>query len=126
MRTLLRLAAAVALLAVPAHAAAQEAVRIEPKEAMQCAVWASILSEAGETQAGLLYALSYFVGQYEGATGQSINNGHDEAAVIEVGSNPDAFTPTCQGHMMSFGPRMIEWGKVLNELGERVATEQGK
>lgn len=120
---------AVAALAVPAHASAQEAIRIEPNEAMQCAVWASALSEFvpdEETKVGLLYALSYFVGQYEGASGRSIKDGHDEALITEVARYPDAFTARCQGHMAQYGARMIEWGTTLSELGQRLVAEEAK
>ncbi|MBN9506944.1 MAG: hypothetical protein J0I69_13045 [Altererythrobacter sp.] len=125
---------ALAVLAVPAHVAAQDAaqdtVRLDPKESMQCAVWASALSGVvtdQDTSAGLRFALSYFVGQYEGATGRSIKDGHDEASVTEVARNPNAFSARCQEHITQFGTRMRDWGAVLNELGQRlVAEDQAK
>jgi hypothetical protein len=94
---------------------------------MQCAVWASILSESfedEETKTALGHTLSYFIGQYEGATGVSVTEGHDEAAVTAVALDPEAYTPMCQRHMEEFSPRMIEWGTVLNDLGERLASRK--
>ena len=119
---------AAALIGLPFQATAQETIRIEPKEAMQCAVWASMMSGAvtdEQAKQALGYSLSYFVGQYEGATGKSILEGHDEAAIREVALHPDAFSTTCQQHMAGFGPRMVEWGGVLNEVGARIGAEQG-
>jgi len=118
---------AAAIAAVPGVLSAQAPVRIAPDEAMQCAVWASALSEVVEDPASktaLLYALSYFVGHYEGATGKSISEGHDEALVTAVGRNVDGFSGMCQAHMGAYGPRMVEWGSKLNELGERLSAEE--
>ena len=115
--------AVAALLVLPADAQSQEAVRIDPKEAMQCAVWASMVSEEvgdADTQAAVNAAMGYFVGQYEGATGRSVIEGHDEAVIREVALDPDI----CWGHVQRYSPRWVEWDRMLRELGDRLANEQ--
>ncbi len=112
--------AGLVLAAAPLHA--QQAVRIDPEEARQCAIWASFLStemaDDAETAQALLFAVNYFIGQYEGATGQSIAEGDDIASAMQMATNMEQITQMCTAHMGDYGGRMIAWGDRLERLGE--------
>ncbi len=112
--------AAVVLVAAPVTA--QETVRIDPEEARTCAIWASyVASELVEdpaTQQALMMATNYFVGHYEGVTGVSIAQGDDRVAAERVVLNLAETTQMCTRHMESYSNRMVQWGDLLQRLGE--------
>lgn len=102
---------------------AQQPVRIDPEEARQCAIWASFLStemaDDTETAQALLFAVNYFIGQYEGATGRSIADGDDIASALQMATNMEQVTEMCTAHMSAYGDRMIAWGDNLQAIGDR-------
>jgi hypothetical protein len=122
-----RFIAVAAVLALPIAGPAQAQIRLEPDQAMRCAVWASIMaasSEEKESQDAFAYALHYFIGQYEGASDQSISSDFDEEAIVNVAENLEAYSPVCAGSMIGFGTRMQEWGRAMTELGTRLEIEE--
>ncbi|GEM_PF-2031490 len=119
-------AVTLALAAAPVASSAQASALIEPLEAKQCAVWASVMSsqvEDPQTQQAMLFAVNYFVGHYEGATGTGIGDLEDEQALIEVASQLPAYSEICAGHMEAFGNRMISWGQFLSALGAKMEQQ---
>lgn len=132
MRGLLFSAAAAAALAIPAAGLAQSDsgsgnnVRMEPIEAKQCAVWASAMVAAfddPEIEEGLLFAINYFVGYYEGATGRGIGDLADRSALREPIMDIEGFAVICGSHMENFGGRMTVWGTELTQLGDQLGEK---
>ena len=97
-------------------------------EAKQCSVWASYVStqldDDPQTQQALLFAVNYFVGYFEGATGQSIAESDDTEALMTVANELERYSTICAGHMEAFGSRMTDWGEILTRLGESGLTEE--
>lgn len=112
--------ASLALAASPLNA--QQSALIEPSEARLCAIWASFLSseitDDAETSQALLFAVNYFIGHYEGATGRSIAEGDDMASALQMATNMEQITEMCTGHMANYGDRMNAWGDNLQRIGE--------
>jgi len=110
-------------LASPVTLRAQAQLSPEAEEALQCAVWASYFSvefDGEDEEAALTNALNYFVGRYEGLTGQGIDEAIDEGLIVEAANDLDALTPVCTARMEGYGGRMFEWGKALEDLAERL------
>ncbi|MEO6388294.1 MAG: hypothetical protein ABIT16_02240 [Croceibacterium sp.] len=126
MRQLALLIVPMALAASPV--AAQDTVRIDPTEAAQCAVWSSIVggsSSDAETQKALTYALNYFIGYYEAATGHSIDGALSDEQIVVVANDVPGYAARCSQHMTNYGGRMVTWGAALTALGERLQAAQG-
>jgi hypothetical protein len=110
-------------LASPVPLRAQAQLSPEAEEALTCAVWASYFSveyQGEDEEAALTNALNYYVGRYEGLTGQGIDEAVDDALIVEAANDLDALTPVCTARMEEYGGRMFEWGKALEDLAERV------
>jgi hypothetical protein len=109
--------------ALPVPLNAQAPLSPDAEEALQCAVWSSYFSvefEGEDEEAALTNALNYFVGRYEGLTGQGIDEAIDERLIVEAANDLDALTPVCTARMEEYGGRMFEWGKALESLAERL------
>jgi hypothetical protein len=121
-----RLAASLAALAAcasPVALHAQEPLAPEAKESLQCAIWASYFTAEFQDRPegpALANALSYFVGRYEGLTGQGIDQALDEALIVATADTLDALTPVCAGRMEAYGTRMVDWSKSLQAIGQRI------
>lgn len=105
---------------------AQAPLSPEAEEALQCAMWASYFSVAldGEEEAtALTTALTYFVGRYEGLTGQGIDGAIYEQLIIATASDIDALTPACSTRMEEFGNRMLDWSRVLDAMTQELEDE---
>ncbi|GAA0277251.1 hypothetical protein GCM10009127_17540 [Alteraurantiacibacter aestuarii] len=123
MRKLAFAGAALAML--PGAAMAQD-VALDPIEAKQCAVWASMFStqfEDEETRQAFIYAVNYFVGYYEGTTGQGIGDLEDEESIAAVETRFADFSQICGAHMQGFGTRMSAWGEWLSQFGSETAQD---
>ena len=124
MRRLAASLAALAACASPVIALhAQEPLAPDAKESLQCAIWASYFSVEYQDQPegeALTNALNYFVGRYEGLTGQGIDQAVDEALIVETADALDALTPVCADRMEAYGSRMVDWSKSLHAVGERI------
>ena len=112
-----------ALAVVPVSAVAQTSAHIDPIQAKQCAVWASVMSsqiDDAQTQQAMLFAVNYFVGHYEAATGRGIGDLDADEAMMEVASDLQTYTEICAGHMEAFGNRMISGGQFLTDMGNKL------
>lgn len=110
----LLLGPALALAALPA--AAQAAT---PAENLDCAIWTSATMDENndpEVVTGLGYTLSWFIGLYEGATGQSIDDAMVARAVSMTDAEFSKLEPICIKRMQGFGDR-------LSTLANRLAAQ---
>ena len=119
MRAVLRAAAGALVLAATAQASsAAVPVSAEPRTYLECSAWAQVLSGQpdmeDEVRAGLTYAAIFFLGRYEGMTGQPFQNGLSVADVNAIGERLEAMNETCLPLMSDFGERMNELGRVLD------------
>nr|NIS40151.1 hypothetical protein [Desulfuromonadales bacterium] len=120
MRSTLLAALAALPVALAAPSVAAETLELSAEEARQCSFWASYLSteiDDPEVNEALLFAINYFVGYYEGASGRSIGNDGEVDSIVEVAMDIERFTELCSIQMEGFGTRMAEWGDSLDRLG---------
>jgi hypothetical protein len=123
-----RLAASLATLAAFASVPLQAQAPLPPEaeESLKCAIWASYYSVAFEGQeeaAAFTYAFNFFVGRYEGLTGRGIDEGVDEALVLEAAESIEALDPICSAHMEAYGERMVDFGEAITAIGEKLPDE---
>jgi hypothetical protein len=119
--------AALAAAALPTTLPAQEPPVPAVQESLQCAIWASYFSVEFQDQpegAAFTYALNYFVGHYEGLTGHGIDQARDEDLIKATVEGLDALTPLCAERMEAYGTRMVDWGKALKAIGERIPGDE--
>ena len=88
-------------------------------ENLDCAIWTSVTMDENtdpDIVNGLGYALSWFIGLYEGATGKDIDNAM--AARVAVMSDADfkKLDGVCIARMQGFGTR-------LSALAQRLAAQ---
>lgn len=124
--------AAIALAASPAaQPLAQTTDRVEPILAKQCAVWAAAQGvdaadrgDGGEARA--FEGISqYFVGLYEGLTGQSIDALRDAEALAYLDLHMSEFDAICGNLAQGFGDRMTAWGATLSAMADKPAGKGG-
>jgi len=106
-----------------AHAEAQTApagvpVSAEPRTYLECSAWAQVLAGQpdmeDEVRAGLTYAAIFFLGRYEGMTGQPFQTGLSADDVNAIGERLEAMNEPCLPLMSDFGERMNELGESLD------------
>lgn len=120
MRGLMLLVAGAIALTPSSIAAADDDALLEPIVAKQCAVWASYagaITEDEQEVRALSFATNYFIGYYEGKTGQGIGDSLDADALVQVAGDLEGFTEICAAHIEHLGERMGEWGEQLTALG---------
>jgi hypothetical protein len=110
-------AVAASSLVLPSSVSAQAATA---EENLDCAIWSSVqvaLIDDEKTKNGLSIAVAWFIGQYEGQTGQNI----DDAMVVRANQMTDADLPAltepCVGRFGAFGSRLIELSQRLQASG---------
>ena len=114
------------LAASPISLSAQVPLSPEAEEALKCAMWASYFSvafEGEEEAAALTNALTYFVGRYEGLTGQGIDEALYEELIVATANDIDALTPVCSARMEEFGNRLLDWSRLLDAIMQEVEEE---
>lgn len=119
MRSLLAFALAAIAASVAVPASAQEA-RIEPRLAKQCSLWASYAvstEQDANVRQVIQFAMTYFSGYYEGATGRAVGDTRDEEALAEVSDDLPRFRQLCMAEMQRYSARMVQWGQDLVEIG---------
>lgn len=86
---------------------------------LECSVWAQILADhqdmGEEVSAGLVYAAIFFIGKFEGMTGQPFQEALNAAKVNAIGERLGDVQTTCLPLMDDFGKRMSELGQLLNQ-----------
>lgn len=128
-----RWSAFVAALALAGNAAAQAQSldQVEPILAKQCAVWsaaqgADAADRGDDASARAFEGISqYFVGLYEGLTGQSINASRDAEALAYLDMRIGEFDTLCGDLARDFGDRMTAWGATLSAMSEEPAGKGG-
>jgi hypothetical protein len=121
VRRLALLPAALAALALPVPLQAQEPTFATAEESLKCAMWASYYVatyQGQDEEAVFVHALNYFVGRYEGLTGQGIDTATDEQLILGTANEIDALTPVCTEKMIAYGERMADWGAILAKIGD--------
>jgi hypothetical protein len=108
--------AAAMLLATPASA--QQAT---PQENLDCAVWAAVkigVAQDDKANYALSIALGWFIGQYEGRTGEVVGTPLALRAMELDGAAVDRLTDTCLGRFRAFGDRLTNLNQQLLKSAE--------
>ncbi|MFZ1743742.1 MAG: hypothetical protein WAT93_12865 [Pontixanthobacter sp.] len=108
---------AFAILALGASSIANAAT---PAENLDCAVWTSVMmdqSDDPDATSGLGFTLSWFIGLYEGATGQEIDDAIFVRASNMTSEELDALGPGCLDRMSVFGDRLASLADRLESEG---------
>ena len=121
-----RALAALAMIAsATGPAAAQNSAPQMSEEAradLECAMWASFVAgspEVGaETATAMGYALSYWIGKFEGATGLHFDDVATVDFVTSLEDRIDVLSDNCAPAMENMGMRLQEWGQEMLEAGE--------
>jgi hypothetical protein len=87
-----------------------------PQENLDCAIWAAY--QAGEaddyeTENGFALAMVWFIGLYEGQTGQKIDRPLAERTIQLNEADIDALTSGCVRRFMDFGGRLENLSSLL-------------
>jgi hypothetical protein len=118
---MIRPIALAAALLFSAPAAAQQAT---PQENLDCAVWADfMIGEALDEQddsasTSLTFALVWFIGQYEGQTGEVIDTAMAARATELDVAAKERLTVTCFSRVESFADRLSNLGEQLSKSAE--------
>ncbi len=111
----LPIAAAALALAVPTTANAAT-----PAQDLDCAIWAALAfgeSEDPSEQQAYGFALTWFVGLYEGQTGTQIDDAMSARAATISDADLVAKDPVCRARMKAFGQRLVTLGSQLEAKG---------
>ncbi len=95
---------------------------------MQCALLAIYASEqiADQTaKTGLYSVFTYWLGRYEGRTGNSFESADVLALLTELQKGGEEAGGRCQAVAEAIGLRLQEWGARLQQEGQRL-TEAGE
>lgn len=105
--------------AEPAPHMAEASPMASAETYLECSVWAQILADhqdmGEEVSAGLVYAAIFFIGKFEGMTGQPFQEALNAAKVNAIGERLGDVQTTCLPLMDDFGKRMSELGQLLNQ-----------
>jgi len=118
---MIRPIALAAALLLSAPAAAQQAT---PQENLDCAVWAVfMLDKLPDEQddaaiSSLTFALVWFIGQYEGQTGEVIDTAMAARATEMDNVAIARLTVTCAWRLQSFADRLSNLGGQLSKSAE--------
>jgi hypothetical protein len=115
---MLRYLAALLLIAA-APAAAQD--QGTPTENLDCAIWAAYLigtTEDADASQGLGFALSWFVGLYEGQTGEPIDAAMRARVATMTQDDLVAVEKRCIPRMQAYGDRLTQLGDELQAMGK--------
>jgi uncharacterized low-complexity protein len=80
---------------------------------MDCAVWAAVrIGQApeGTDTSGLGHALAYFIGLYEGESGEQFEPAMRERTNRMTLADIDRLDAPCREQMATFGSRLSNWG----------------
>jgi len=123
------LLAAAALLAFPVTASAQEArpISAEAEHELKCAILAAFLAGTvnegsanpdPELERAMGYALTYWIGRFEGMTGRHF----DDVATVDFVKGTigelEGLRATCAPQMQEMGGRLQIWGNLLQNSEE--------
>ena len=122
---LARAAAFAATLLAPVSAMAQPAspVRPVPEEAeqeLECGMWAAFMAGTAEDPAlekALGFALTYWVGRFEGMTGLDFDRVATAEFVSGLEGRLDELRQSCVPKMEAMGDRMRIWGEQMQKTG---------
>jgi len=105
------------LLLLASPAAAQQAT---PPENLDCAVWAAYqvgVSDYDEVMNGLSIAVAWYIGLYEGQTGQPINAAMAARSAELDEAGVEALAEGCIGRFAAFADRLSTLGASMSESG---------
>ena len=101
----------------PAQAPASPSVA-DARTYAECSAWAQVLAGQpdmeDDVRAGLTYAAIFFLGRYEGMTGQPFQLALSVDEVKAIGERLEAMNEPCLPLMSDFGERMNELGEILD------------
>lgn len=108
--------------AIPAHAQgeAQPAASATADPDLRCAVWSAALLgnvKDGDAKLGLTAAFTYFMGRFEGRTGQSIEQAMTPEVVKGETGDMAGLTSFCLPQMEAMGKRLTAFGEQLKAAG---------
>jgi hypothetical protein len=126
----LGVAALVAVLLAPASAAAQSIssdtpISAEAEQELRCGMWAAFMAgrvEDPELQKALGFALTYWVGRFEGMTGLDFDQVATVEFVSELEGKLDDLRLSCAPKMEAMGDRMRIWGERMQNVGSAEPT----
>ena len=104
---------------VPDKAASAPAV-ITPADDLACAAWSAVVVgnlKDGEIKQGLSFSMVWFIGRWEAATGQKIEQGLTKDYIVKLTPELGRIGPGCADRMGDFGARMQGLGKSLQAAG---------
>ncbi len=118
---------AVAMVAIPPVAATAAQTDIAaPAQDLDCAIWASMAAGSTTDKDALLgigTTMGYFVGRYEMAVGQDI----DEAMMVRTPQITSDKLPelqqVCQARMRKFGERLVVLGQRMQALARELDSK---
>ncbi|MEZ5695053.1 MAG: hypothetical protein R3E18_01060 [Sphingomonadaceae bacterium] len=116
--------AALALLAMPwpGAVAAQEAAPMEQIDPdLRCTIWSGALLQLmsdAEGKAGITAAFTFFMGRFEGRTGEAIEQAMTPERIELVTADMGASTEFCAGQMKVLGDRLSNFGRELQRMDD--------
>lgn len=99
----------------PAKASSAPAV-ITPDDDLACAAWSAVVvgnMKDGEIKQGLSFSMVWFIGRWEAATGQKIEQGLTRDYIVKLTPELGRIGSGCADRMGDFGARMQGLGKSL-------------
>ena len=117
---MVRLALAAALALAPVAATAAQSDNATPAQNLDCAIWASIVIGNSDDEAvtsGLGMILGYFIGLYEAATGNDIDEAMVARASVITETELEALDTTCSARMVAYGERLGALGSRMQAMG---------
>jgi hypothetical protein len=114
----LAIAALVLAVTTPALAAQSDA---NGEQDLRCAILAAYVAgtiKDAEAQKGLEYAMTYFVGRFEGSTGRKFEDVATVDYVNKLVPEIESLRQPCSERMKSFGERLTAWGAALQKSGD--------
>ncbi|MBO9519043.1 MAG: hypothetical protein J7493_13335 [Porphyrobacter sp.] len=105
-------------LLVPAPALAHDSAKLssEADQALECAMWAATVAgaiEDPELVTAFGYAMTYWIGRFEGMTGQHFDDFATEEYVNKLQPRFEDLRQRCAPEMEEMGGRMQNWGNRL-------------